>query len=540
MRSAGIGEGTGTYTWSFPICPHRVSIDLSVVEALQAELADSHESLYGLLFGEVRDGITHVCGWHTLPDLTIQSVGEALPRFPGAVGYYTIRDGSAFILTPAEAAIANEHFEPGSVVLLVERRRKGPAEATFFFWRGDVFVHNLPLPFPFHAGLLSGQTSYTAAVPARAAAKPKARIQGRSNVLRTALLALGAVAAGGLFAAYFRDGHTVTRRPAPGDVAPISEAAAWIPTEPKRDLELSWDARSDAVTNAVSGVLRIEDGGVTRQMTLGPGELLVGSVLYAPASERIRVELTTTQRDGRSDRSAVTAQIADFSPTAPNPAPKPEPPVAAAKVEPPPAKEQTPPPTAEKRPTVKRFTWTATDRAVAPPPAPENLPQAVPAPINPDLAAANLPPTVLPAPSIAPAPPPKAPASVKTALPHSGRMIWIGNLPRKGVLELDGKAATIGSISGALPGVPVNLSVTPAEFGDDGLLVYTTDPKLQNRVEPPSAGNGWNKITFLWDPERVRQIEILEPPNQSNSFSRLALRSEARRCSMLFINWTVR
>jgi hypothetical protein len=70
--------------------------------------------------------------------------------------------------------------------------------------------------------------------------------------------------------------------------------------------------------------------------------------------------------------------------------------------------------------------------------------------------------------------------------------------------------------------------------------VYTTDSKLDKHVEAPSARNGWNRITYIWDPERVRQIAVLEQPNASNRFSHLALRSDARRCSMLVIDWAAR
>ena len=42
---------------------------------------------------------------------------------------------------------------------------------------------------------------------------------------------------------------------------------------------------------------------------------------------------------------------------------------------------------------------------------------------------------------------------------------------------------------------------------------------------------------FAWDPERVRQIAILEAPNPSNGFRRLVLRNDSRRCAMILIEW---
>ena len=122
----------------------------------------------------------------------------------------------------------------------------------------------------------------------------------------------------------------------------------------------------------------------------------------------------------------------------------------------------------------------------------------------------------------------------------TGRLIWTGTLQRRGVVELEGHSATLGALSGALPGVPVALTISPAEFSEDGLIVYTTDASRNNHTEPPSARNGWNKVRFAWDPERVRQIVPLETPNPSNHFSRLSLRNDARRCSMLLIDWATR
>jgi hypothetical protein len=119
----------------------------------------------------------------------------------------------------------------------------------------------------------------------------------------------------------------------------------------------------------------------------------------------------------------------------------------------------------------------------------------------------------------------------------SGRLIWTGTLERRGVIEFEGRSASVGSLTGSLPGVPVHVTVSPAEFGSNGLEVYTTDAQLNHRVEPPSAANGWNRITYVWDPERVRQIAVLETPNPSNRFSHLALRSDARRVSLLVIDW---
>ncbi len=553
MRTSGLVEGRFSYTWGFAICPYRVQISLSVVEALQTGMAGRPEPLQGLLFGQTGPGVVDIDEWRALPALDRTAFGAGLEsESRNVLGYYIIREGSAFILSPTEVALAQELFrKPGSVVLLVERRRRGPAEATFFFWRGDVFVHNLPLPFPFHAGVLSGETPGLRELPAPAPQRPAPVLsQFRRRALLVGLYAASALAAGGIVAAHLRNQPKAVRprQPELSEITPPAEAK-WIRTEPKRDLELTWDARAESVTTATAGVLKIEDSGGTRQMSLDVGELMMGSILYAPASDRIRIELTTLQRDGRMLPVAVAAQpavpaysspVAESLPPLPEKKPEtlPEPlPLKKAEVV-----VQTA--AATPRPPLKRFVWTTAERA-APIPAPALEAPHQPLPVvNPAALTAELPPGSLGIPSPAPPPPKPAPAPTPSApartVPHAGRMIWTGTLLRRGVVELDGRSVSVGSLSGALPGVPVSVSVTPAEFGEDGLMAYTTDASRHNRVEPPSAGNGWNKVTYVWAPERVREIAVLESPNPGNNFARLAVRSDARRCSMLLIDWSLR
>jgi hypothetical protein len=254
------------------------------------------------------------------------------------------------------------------------------------------------------------------------------------------------------------------------------------------------------------------------------------------------VELTAVLQDGRTVHSGVAARPVDLSGSPAIPATLPDrDPVAEAAKPAPPDQQDGAPAAAAARPPLKRFVWTTAERTKeTAPPANDNLPSVAPPMASPNLAEANLPSPSLPA---APAPKPPAPAPppapVKQA-PHSGRLIWTGSLARRGIVELDGRSVSLGTISGALPGVPVNVSVTPAEFDENGLLVFTTDAKRHNRVEPPSVGNGWNRITYVWDPERVKQLAILEYPNQSNNYSRLTVRSDGRRCSVIFIDWSVR
>ena len=150
------------------------------------------------------------------------------------------------------------------------------------------------------------------------------------------------------------------------------------------------------------------------------------------------------------------------------------------------------------------------------PPAPPAWSQPQPATPSPQPAVTESPPApVTPAPATAveppaaqrsqiprpePTPTPVAPpAPVKPAYsgPRSGLLIWSGQLEREGLMEISGGRASIGTLRGELPGVPVIVEIEPKDVGV---------------AEAPSPQNGWR---------------------------RLVLRSRNRRLSVVTIKWTV-
>jgi len=530
--------GTARYHWNFPICPTRVTIDLSVVRALEYDLAAPGEQ-QGLLLGKELEGATHINGREPLAGFTRSGVEAALanPRRT-AVGYYRIRDGRAFILTTDEIEIARELFrKPWSVVLLVERRPVG-AEASFFFWRGDSFVHNLPMPFPLDAARLAGGEPV--------APRPQRRIVWPLpvGVQRVGAIAAGAALGVGIAAVTMRGPSTTSAR----KPRPAATISASIPAQPGSGLEFFWDPKS--MPAATAGLLEIDDGGVKRQIQLDSEQIHTGSVPYVTTSGHVRVALSTLQRDGRVVDAKVSMRPGSVpvqAETAPVPVPVPAPELPQPQPQPQPAfspqlaaKETAPVETApaapveaaDRRAATKPFVLTArAPEATAAPLVPEPPPIDAPAVSG----------AVLPiAPVLRTHIPPPPPATVVPHSASSGRLIWTGTLLKRGVVELVGKSASVGSISGALPGVPVVVTISPAEFGSNGLVVYTTDLARNNRVEPASAANGWNRVTWMWDPARVAEISVLEPPNASNGYGRLAFRSDARRTSMVWIDWRAR
>ncbi len=80
-------------------------------------------------------------------------------------------------------------------------------------------------------------------------------------------------------------------------------------------------------------------------------------------------------------------------------------------------------------------------------------------------------------------PPPKPPATE----PASGVVSWTGRMPRNSLLVIDGSKASFGTLTGALPGVPVEIQVDPPD------LVVRERPREQN---------GW-KLLMLYSPTRT-------------------------------------
>jgi hypothetical protein len=80
------------------------------------------------------------------------------------------------------------------------------------------------------------------------------------------------------------------------------------------------------------------------------------------------------------------------------------------------------------------------------------------------------------------------------APPMSGELVWRGELPRDRVLTIqDGKYASIGTLSGELPGVPVRIDIEPRR-----LAVVT----------PPSPENGWKLLVIHSGSEPRQEIRI--------------------------------
>ena len=289
-------------------------------------------------------------------------------------------------------------------------------------------------------------------------------------------------------------------------------------------LRIEWDPAHQAVRSARAATLEIHDGGSKPvEIPITRSGLDRASILYVPQSESVEVHLKLTLV-----RGAPLDSVVYFI----NPASRAAAPPAVVPAQPPPAASpaetaQPAPHQAEQKKTPKVF----------------QLPQGQPADATPQRASINLP--------DAPDLPPMAAApqtllsallatSVRPAGPpplRTGRLIWTGSLHKNTVLSITPSGASSGVLSGRLPGVPVTVSVQPAELTDGGIAIYSKDPDRVGTSQPRNAWNGWDVAVFPWDPKQIAEVDIIERPGPANNWKRLLVRSGNRNVSVFVVDW---
>jgi hypothetical protein len=151
--------------------------------------------------------------------------------------------------------------------------------------------------------------------------------------------------------------------------------------------------------------------------------------------------------------------------------------------------------------------------------------------------------TPLPSPvAPAPAPPAVQPAPVQRAeprTPSSGRMIWTGSLHKGEVLFIENGRASSGAVTGALPGAPVRVVPSVAEFAGAGIVVYSRELQRTGMSENPGPQNGWNYTIYQYDPGRVGDVRVFETPSAQNGWNKIVVRSERKNVSLIMFDWEV-
>jgi hypothetical protein len=120
-------------------------------------------------------------------------------------------------------------------------------------------------------------------------------------------------------------------------------------------------------------------------------------------------------------------------------------------------------------------------------------------------------------------------------------LIWTGFLPKNSTLTIENRRPSNGHLTGELPGVPVHVGASPAEFTGGGLTVYSANPRFVRGpvTEPPGAQNGWNRTVYRYDLRLARDLVVIESPSAQDGWSRLVLRSGERALSVIVLEWEV-
>jgi hypothetical protein len=511
------------------------------------------------------------------------------------VGLYVSHSRQGFAVAEAEAKILDRLAAgPWQLVLVVVPARFGPARAGFFIRgavdRSFVCVHELllspmervvPAATPAATRVGTGSvphavrrnTVHVQAVLGRvkslgSRAKSLAtQVKGhwklsQWNMAASVILLLLFVSAGGLF---------MRARAVPSTSIPmhVSDLGS--------NVRIEWDPAQKAVRSASHATLEIRDG-QSRPVTIPVtrGELDNGSVMFIPHSDNIEVRLKLMRGNALSSESVLyfinPERHVNASTGTPVSAPVVSAPLVAAKLSP--AKVSTPiaSPAPVLSPTASAPLLTSTASQNPPPVAAPETEQPIQKVVEkrakpdrerqvktfqlPVVQARNETPHIAPMslpdlPEIhtsAPAPPLASGSplvAVLTAPAHfagppqlrGGRLIWTGSLHKNAVLTITPGGASSGVLSGSLPGVPVKISLQPAELLDGGIAVFSKDPERTGADQPPSAWNGWKVEVHEWDPKRIAEVSLVEPPGPANNWKRLVLRNGNRNVSVFVVNW---
>jgi len=123
--------------------------------------------------------------------------------------------------------------------------------------------------------------------------------------------------------------------------------------------------------------------------------------------------------------------------------------------------------------------------------------------------------------------------------PSRGRLIWTGQAPARGSVEIAGNRANTGEIVGNLPDVPFRIRAYPANFSHGSLVAFVPALSGAKEVrEAPSPINGWKETVYKRDAKRASGVTVTQAPSARNHWRKIALRAD-RKVSAMVIDWEV-
>ena len=315
------------FTWAFPGSPIQIRVRLSVINELQRLLDRPARSLQdgapvgcGLLLGDTsQPGITEVFAFEPLSALDPATVEKTISQLPGnVVGLYRTTEKGSLRMTTDDLSLAHSHFsDPSSVVLLIETDEAGPSNAVFFFWdqgqmQGDLAL--LEFSFDAYQLAMSEQFRVRAIGVEQPAAQswPRARFAGwhrRVRALPIALVLAVMAIAGYLYSTRGqRTAAAGARVQAPS--APVIGAPSLGLAVERRgsDLLLSWNRQAPPVLGASFGMVLIHEGNASRNISLNQEQLRSGSILYAPTTDQVELQLNVIAGE-RVHKESITAVL---------------------------------------------------------------------------------------------------------------------------------------------------------------------------------------------------------------------------------------
>jgi hypothetical protein len=380
----------------------------------------------------------------------------------------------------------------------------------------------------------------------------------RRGLRSSSALAIVMLCAFGLFGLGFRTWSSAPQAPPQPLGLTLSQPAS---STTANELILRWDRNADALQSTVGGELVIVDGPKTTRIPLNVDSISSGTLAYVRQSSKVEVRLRA-----RSRNNELHEAVAHFvGPELSSPPPRAD--VVVATVSTTPSKdkvevermkaellklngelmrmrstnktaESARPKVAE---VVRPASITTRQRSSTAP----LLEAPIPAPPPPAMiVSVQIPasPVTIPdaAPRVQGMPPPAVQAPQTAVRPGTtplsrGRAIWTGMLTKGSILLVDGRRASAGALTGRMPSGPSRMRIYPADLAESGIVVYTQDSK--QRIETPSAANGWNLTTYRPDGRRSRDITVLETPGSANNWQRVMIRADQRPVSMLVIEW---
>jgi tRNA A-37 threonylcarbamoyl transferase component Bud32 len=112
-----------------------------------------------------------------------------------------------------------------------------------------------------------------------------------------------------------------------------------------------------------------------------------------------------------------------------------------------------------------------------------------------------------------------------------GHLVWTGVARQGDLVTISATQASIGSVAGALPGVPVRIRLYPAEQTPHGLSVFLSD----SPEPPPEILTPLGPATFVFDPRHATDLTVFDAP-APNQWERLRVHVNAN-VSAFLVEW---